>query len=228
MRTSGFAVLLATTSALAQKTLIPTSCFNSQSTLEQYFSNAYPWGDTHNGAALMLQNETSINPSGTLTLTSQYTGPQASNSALRYNSGTVYAKQQFPFVAGGGYDFSASFIAPVAKGTWPAFWLTSTAGWPPEIDIAEWKGDGKISFNTFNTSSSVAAHDVNYPNPTQSHSVKCEIRDANGKDVEAKFFMDGQEITTQYGAGYIGKSMWLIIDYQMEGSSGSPGPTTST
>lgn len=222
-----FSFLLPITTTFAQTTLIPTSCFASQSSLEQYFNYAYPWGNTHNGAALMLKNQSVINPPGTLTLISEYTGPQASDSTLHYNSGTVYAKQQFPLVAGGGYDFSASFIAPVAKGTWPAFWLTATKGWPPEIDMAEWKGDGKISFNTFNTSSDVAADDVNYASPTSAHGIKCEIRDVNGEDASAAFYMDGKLQTTQFGAGYIGQSMWLIIDSQMEGSSGSPGPTTS-
>lgn len=44
--------------------------------------------------------------------------------------------------------------------------------------------------------------------------------------VQTKFFLDGVEQTTQYGAGYTGAGFWLIIDLQMEGSSGSPGPTS--
>lgn len=44
--------------------------------------------------------------------------------------------------------------------------------------------------------------------------------------VQTKFFLDGVEQTTQYGAGYTGAGFWLIIDLQMEGSSGSLGPTS--
>lgn len=49
---------------------------------------------------------------------------------------------------------------------------------------------------------------------------------ASSVKVQTKFFLDDVEQTTQYGAGYTGAGFWLIIDLQMEGSSGSPGPTT--
>ncbi|AEG50804.1 glycoside hydrolase family 16 [Sphingobium chlorophenolicum L-1] len=35
----------------------------------------------------------------------------------------------------GQYEFTAKM--PTRRGSWPAFWLISTAGWPPEIDIYE-------------------------------------------------------------------------------------------
>jgi hypothetical protein len=35
----------------------------------------------------------------------------------------------------GQYEFTAKM--PNRRGSWPAFWLISTAGWPPEIDIYE-------------------------------------------------------------------------------------------
>lgn len=211
-----------TLSPRAATTLIPSSVFSSQSSLEQYFSYNYPWGTTHNGAAKMTQANEVVS-GGVLSLISDYTGA----SDYAYTSGTVYAKQHFTVAKGQALDFQASFIAPVAKGTWPAFWLTAVTGWPPEIDMAEWKGDGKISFNTFQTSSDVSTHDITYPSPTAWHTVKCQLKDAgNGVDVQVKFWLDGTEITTQQGNGYIGKAFYLIIDYQMEGSSGSPGPTS--
>jgi beta-glucanase (GH16 family) len=97
----------------------------------------------------------------------------------------------------------------VGRGTWPAFWLTAVKGWPPEIDLAEWKGKGKISFNTFNTSKEVAARDVGYPNPGDWHTVHTELRDKNGKDVEVKFSMDGKQVVKQVGRGYVGQKFWL-------------------
>jgi hypothetical protein len=77
--------------------------------------------------------------------------------------------------------------------------------------MAEWKGSGKISFNTFNTSSSVQAHDIGYPSPGNWHDI-----------------MDGTEVTTHYGRDYVGKAFYLIVNLQMEGSSGSPGPKANT
>jgi beta-glucanase (GH16 family) len=129
---------------------------------------------------------------------------------IHYLSGAVHAKEHFNVsrAAGAGYDFSAEFIAPVAKGTWPAFWLTAVDGWPPEVDVAEWKGSGKISFNTFNTSSQVAAKDVAYPDPGKWHAVKSEIR-GQGADVVVKFYLDGKLVVTQVGRGYVGKPMYL-------------------
>lgn len=212
---------------LAATTLIPTTAFSNKQSLEQYFSYGYPWGMTHNGASKMVPAN-SVADAGTLTLTAKYTGPQSGNAKLKYNAGAVYAKQSFAMSKGGSLDFQATFVAPVAKGTWPAFWLTATKGWPPEIDIAEWKGSGKISFNTFNTSSQVTARDVAYPNPTAQHTIRGELRDLNGKDVGFTFYMDGKKVTSQVGKGYVGQSMWLIINLQMEGSSGSPGPKTDT
>lgn len=215
-----------TTNKLAKRdtTLIPTSCFDSTSSLTEYFNYNYPWGDTHNGAAIMKETNAIIADAGTLTLNATYTGA----SDYAYDSGTVYAKQQFTVEAGGGLDFSAQFIATVDKGTWPAFWLNGVNSWPPEIDIAEWKGSGDISFNTFNTSSSNAAKDVEYPSPTEYHKVLAELRDEDGSNVSVKFYLDGTLITTQYASNLVGEPLNLIIDLQMEGSSGSPGPTGTT
>ena len=75
--------------------------------------------------------------------------------------------------------------------------------------MAEWKGSGKISFNTFNTSSQVAAKDVNYPNPDQFHKIKVEWRAINNVDTSVKFYMDGNLVTTQVGKGFVGKAMYL-------------------
>jgi beta-glucanase (GH16 family) len=152
---------------------------------------------------------------GTLHLRAQPVSGQAPAShggktiAIKYLSGAVNAKQRFTITAGGGFDFTGSFRASTDKGTWPAFWLTAVKGWPPEIDMAEWKGNGKISFNTFNASNQVAAKDINYPRPDLFHDIKTELRDKNGKDVEVKFHMDGQLMATQVGRGYVGQAFYL-------------------
>ncbi|KAL0261337.1 hypothetical protein SLS55_002767 [Diplodia seriata] len=242
------ALLIASASAAAVKktspakrqssgtTLIPKTCFDDYSSLEEYFDYLYPWGSDHNGSARMVGNSTdhdyiAIDPAGQLTITAKPVSGQPATSggtAINYLSGAVHAKQSFAVEAGGGLDFSASVLATTDVGTWPAFWLTATEGWPPEIDLAEWKGSGDISFNTFNTSSEVEAKDVEYPSPTEFHDVKAELRDENGSDVSINFYLDGELVTTQVGAGYTGAGFYLIINLQMEGSSGTPGPTTDT
>lgn len=216
--------------ARAGTALIPDTCFDSQDDLETYFEYNYPWGDTHNGAALMSSAQVSIIHDAYLQLRSDYTGPQADNADLSYNSGTVYAKQHFTVEADGGLDMQANFVAPVAEGTWPAFWLDGVNSWPPEIDLAEWKGTGKVSFNTFNTSSEVAALDVDYPTPSTAwHTILVELRpESDGTTLKADFYMNEELVTTQYGDGMVGQPFYMIIDYQMLGSSGSSGPTETT
>jgi beta-glucanase (GH16 family) len=174
-----------------------------------------------------------ISAPGILTLTAQrVTGqPPATHAGkqipINYLSGAVGARQNFTVAKGGGLVFSASFLAPVTKGTWPAFWLTGVSSWPPEIDMAEWKGSGKVSFNVFNTSSVAATKDVVYKEPGRWHDVKCELHDSGGGAARVRYWLDGQEVVTQYEKGIVGKEMYLVINLQMEGSSGAPGPGES-
>ncbi|KAK3504811.1 concanavalin A-like lectin/glucanase domain-containing protein [Neurospora crassa] len=221
--------------ASSKTLLVPSTSFNSTTIFNTYWSLNYPWGTDHNGAARMSPSQVSISPSAdgtssTLTLTAhRVTGQKPATHGgkqipIKYLSGAIHAKQHFTITSSSstsgagavaGYDFSAEFRAPVAKGTWPAFWLTAVNGWPPEIDMAEWKGSGKISFNTFNTSSQVMARDVVYgPNGSEKewHRVVCEIRRDGrngGKDVEVRFRMDGQLVVTQWGKGYVGQPLYL-------------------
>lgn len=154
----------------------------------------------------------------TLTITAEPVtgqGPASSGGEsieIKYLSGAIHAKETFTVAAnapGAGYDFTVEVQATTDVGTWPAFWLTGVNSWPPEIDMAEWKGSGKISFNTFNTSSEVAAHDVDYPNPEEFHAIRCELRAHNGVDVQVKYFLDEVEVTTHYGEGFVGEPFWL-------------------
>ncbi|KAI1266669.1 concanavalin A-like lectin/glucanase domain-containing protein [Xylariaceae sp. FL1019] len=226
-------LLVLAAGADAVRTMIPTTSFNSQADFDADWNYNYPWGTDHNGGARMAQSQVAFS-SGQLTLTAKKVSgqPDATHGGqqikINYLSGAIHAKEHFNVSQGGGYDFTGEFKATTTKGTWPAFWLTAVDGWPPEIDMAEWKGSGKISFNTFNTSSILSWEDVLYPSPDQWHAIKCEVRDVNQKDVSVKFYMDGALQATQIGGGFFGKPMYLIINLQMEGSSGSPGPSTDT
>jgi beta-glucanase (GH16 family) len=186
--------------------------------------------DSPSGGARMDKAHVTISTPGTLTITAQrVTGQQPATHGgkqipINYLSGAIGAKQHFTVPAGGGLIFRASFHAPVGKGTWPAFWLTAVNGWPPEIDMAEWKGSGKISFNTFNTSTSVQTKDITYDSPNGWHDIKCQVKDNGGNVAQVKYWMDGTEVTTHYGRDYVGKALYLVVNLQMEGSSGTPGP----
>ncbi|KAE8152195.1 concanavalin A-like lectin/glucanase domain-containing protein [Aspergillus avenaceus] len=220
------------TTAHAATTLIPTTCFSSYSSLEEYFSYLYPWGSDHNGSARMVGNSTDHDyisvESDTLTLVAKPVTGQPDTSGgqeINYLSGAVHSKNTFTVEADSGFDIEAEFQATTDQGTWPAFWLNSAESWPPEIDIAEWKG---LSSFLYMTSSEVENHETDYSSPESFHKVKAQIRAENDADIWVKYFLDDVEVTTQYGGDYVGKPLYLIINLQMEGSSGSPGPDTDT
>jgi len=196
------------------KTVIPKTSFDSQKEFDAVWAYNYPWGTDHNGAARMDKSQVKL-ADGTMTITAKRVSGQkparhgGKDITIKYLAGAINAKEHFTVTKGGGFDFNGEFKATTTRGTWPAFWLTAVDGWPPEVDMAEWKGSGKISFNTFNTSSQVAAKDVTYPSPGEFHKIKCELRDENGKDVQVKFYMDGSLVTTQVGRGFTGKALYL-------------------
>jgi galactan endo-beta-1,3-galactanase len=200
----------------AAKTIIPISSLSSQQEFDTHWGHLYPWGSDHNGAARMDKANVKL-LNGTVTLTAQRVNGQRSAThggkqiAIKYLSGAIHAKEHFTVTKGGGLDFKADLKATTTKGTWPAWWLTYVDGWPPEVDMAEWKGSGKINFNTFNTSSQVSTRDVTYPSPGEFHKFLCEIRDVNGRDTSVKYYMDDQLVTTQYGKGFTGKAMFLYV-----------------
>ncbi|CBX90634.1 similar to glycoside hydrolase family 16 [Plenodomus lingam JN3] len=211
--------------------LIPSNAFNSKTYLEKYFDYGYPWGT---GAAFMDPSHVTIPTPGVLRLTAQPVSgkrPVCHNPKIiiNYLSGAVHSKQNFTVTERQGFAVNFKVKAPVVRGTWPAVWLLSAESWPPEVDIAEFKGSGKISMNTYNTSSQVTGVDLAYPDPDEWHSVSCSLMHKTpGKDVEVRFWLNDKVVSTQYAKDYVGKPMRLIINLQMEGSSKSPGPKTDT
>ena len=189
---------------------VPTTSFNSQTDFNTYWNYNYPWGDTHNGAARMDSAHVAIG-NGQLTLTADYVTGQAATSsgiAINYLSGTVYAKEYYTVAVGGGYSFTGQFQAPTVKGTWPAFWLTGANSWPPEIDLAEWKGNGDISFNTLGLDDVWITKNVAYSS-SSFQTLTMDVLDYNGVDVQTKFYMNGVLQSTQIGKGMVGQPFWL-------------------
>jgi hypothetical protein len=96
--------------------------------------------------------------------------------------------------------------------------LTSTSctqavnGWPPEVDIGEWKGTTDNWYNTFNTSSEVRSDLVGWSG-TDFHSLRADLSvvgDADGT-VKIDFYLDDAFQVTQYGRGFEGAPMWLCV-----------------
>jgi len=234
----GFYVVsfLATTS-VADQVVLDTSSFDNYTIFESYWNYLYPWGSDHNGGARMVGNSSDHShislSNGVLTLTATPVSgqpPSTSNPypAIHYFSGTVYSKIQVNVddSSAKGFQVEGSFKAPTAYGTWPAFWLTAVNGWPPEADIGEWKGTQQNWFNTFRTSSDVTSTIVTWPD-SNFHALKAVIRAVNAVNVTIDYYLDNVH-QAQHTGNFVGKPMWLIIDLQMEGSSGSPGPSGTT
>jgi hypothetical protein len=116
------APLISASPAKRATTLIPKTVFDSAANLEEYSSNNYPWGDSHNGRARMNKAHAVITSPGVLTITAQHVTGQAPVTSggkkipINYLSGAINAKQHITVTKGGGLVFSASFKAPVAKG----------------------------------------------------------------------------------------------------------------
>jgi len=235
LSTSAVTLLFAAT-GLAE-TLIPTTAFDSYTDLETYFDYLYPWGSDHNGAARMVGSSSDHShisvADGVLTLTATPTSGQGASDkdpflTIDYFSGTVYAKPQVTVTASTSYTVQGEFIASTAVGTWPAFWLTAVNSWPPEADIGEWKGTQQNWFNTFNTSSAVKSTIVDWPSDGDFHALRAELSAVSTTDVQIEYYLDDVLQGTHIGADFVGAPMYLIIDLQMEGSSGTPGPTGTT
>ncbi|KAF4567274.1 hypothetical protein EYR40_006271 [Pleurotus pulmonarius] len=182
----------------ADTTVIPSNSFSSVSTFESFWNYLYPWGSDHNGSARMRGSSTDHSHINVASNTLSLIATPTSNASPPTSSADPH----------------------------PAIHYTS---WPPEADIGEWKGTNDNWFNTFNTSSVVRSDLVAWPADLSFHSLKAVLKpEPNGADVRIDFFMDNALRATQFGKGFVGKALWLIINLQMEGSSGSPGPTGTT
>lgn len=221
----------------AWETVIDGS-FSSYSTFETYWNYLYPWGSDHNGTARMYgsatdHNHISLSGSVLSILATRISWNEGNSSAspylpIRYHSGAVHAKHQvlindqFP-----NYEVRGDFQAPTAAGTWPAFWLTGAWSWPPESDILEYKGNSNNWFNTFRTSSDVSTTIVGVSNPGNWHTYRVWMTKVNTTEIDIHYYIDGVWKAV-HRADFVGKPLWIIINLQMEGSSGSSGPTTDT
>jgi len=225
--------------AATWETLIDGTSFADRTALMAEWNFRYPWGSDHNGSARMFGSATDntnvyLSPSGVLNLkASRISGDEGTSSstphlAIHYHSGAIHAKDQvlvtdqFP-----NYEVKGEFQVPTARGTWPAFWLTGAWTWPPESDILEFKGDSRNWFNTFRTSSDVSSTVVPVSTPGSWHEYRAWITKVNASEVDIHYYIDGVWQGVHRG-NFVGKPMWVIINLQMEGSAGAPGPSGDT
>ena len=225
-------------SAAYWETVINTDSFNSYGQLESEWNYLYPWGSDHNGSARMYGSSSDHNhvyvSGGILTLKASRInwdeGVSSSNPhpAIHYHSGAIHAREQvlvndtYP-----NYEVRGEFQAPAVRGSWPAFWLTGAWSWPPESDVLEFKGDNRNWFNTFRTSSDVSSSVVAVGSPGSWHSYRIWMTKVSSTNVDIHYYLDGVW-KAKHTANFVGKPMWLIVNLQMEGSSGSPGPGGDT
>ncbi len=209
------------------ETVLDSNSFLNQKTFKKEWNLFYPWGTDHNGTARMYKDQMTID-NGVLTIKAdpvkKYEGKSSSTPHLdiNYHSGAVHAKHQilvneaYPV-----YTISGEFKAPIKKGTWPAFWLTAVKGWPPEIDILEFKGDANNWQNTFITPENCTTIKKNIPDALDNwHQYSIELNRIDETHTKVTYFLDGEK-TGEHWTNFTNHPMWLIINLQMEGSSGS-------
>jgi galactan endo-beta-1,3-galactanase len=228
----------AAVAAATWETVLDASSLASYTAFEAAWNYLYPWGSDHNGSARMYASATDHNhvylSGGELTIKATKITWNEGNStstpyyAIKYHSGAVNTKlrvlvnDQFP-----NWEVKGDFQAPSVKGSWPAFWLTGVNSWPPESDIMEFKGNANNWQNTFRTSSDVSSTITAVSNPASWHTYRVWIQKSTATDVIIHYYIDGVW-KAQHTANFVGKPMYVIINMQMEGSSGMPGPTADT
>lgn len=214
--------------------VLDSGSFKSKNMFDKQWNMFYPWGTDHNGTARMRKNQVDLN-NNILKLTAV---PSTNNEGksksdphydIRYYSGAVHARhkitvtEEYPV-----YRISGEFKAPIKKGTWPAFWLTAVNGWPPEIDILEFKGNSTNWMNTFITPENCTTLKKNIPDASANwHQYSVELKRIDDINTVVSYFLDGEKIGDHW-TNFTNHPMWLIINLQMEGSSGTANKLENT
>lgn len=221
-------------------TLLDQSAFRSETALQTAFRMGYPWGSDHNGTAKMVPQMVSLDADGILRLHAERMlqeeekSSQPPHLALHYRSGAVYWKQQIVVDAHSPtWSVEGEFAVPdPVRGTWPAFWLTAVHGWPPEIDILEFKGQNIVWQNTLQGSTYQEArfvsHTTSIPTPSTFHRYRVVLRKLDSQDVQVEYFVDERHIASDRALRYVGKPLWLIVNLQMEGAAEGEAPQQCT
>ena len=212
---------------------IDSSSFYNQTNFDEKWNLLYPWGEDHNGSARMFPENVEIEEDGILKIHSEWIdwnweGYSTADPHLRitFHSGAIHAKKiiqvtkELPH-----WEISGDFKAPVAYGSWPAFWISGVDSWPPEIDILEFKGN---TFNWQNTVTGPAWDQTVWTTEktevanadTEWHNYKLVMDRINDNDLNVTMFIDDQ-VKHSVVKDFTNDRFWLIINMQMEGASGT-------
>jgi beta-glucanase (GH16 family) len=111
-------------------TLVWSDEFNGTSLdTSKWGYGAKPWGTTDNSPCRITPEDTYLE-NGSLVLRSR----MGNFDGFNFSSGWAWSKV---WLAYGYLEIRAQY--PAGKGQWPAWWMLRE-GWPPEIDIAEFRG----------------------------------------------------------------------------------------
>jgi hypothetical protein len=154
-------------------------------------------------------------------------------NGLNYQSGVVYGKTQVP---GGGYSYitvDVDIYAPQAgtRGLWPAFWIDSAWNWPPEVDIAEFKGNiggGNVWQNAIGSSGAWKTV-ITTVDKTKWHHYGLAMSSVSNGVRSYQLFLDSVlKNSGTFPDAQGGVPFWVIANFATEGDSGAPGPTSDS
>lgn len=160
-----------------------------------------PWDSENQSSCTWIAPEdTYLNGSGSLVLRSRsgsFTAP--SGTVFPYTSGWAWTKEWRTY---GYLEIRASY--PNNRGTWPAFWMLQD-GWPPEIDIAEYRGNpkGYLTQAFYDGSWSSATQGGDY---TGWHNYGLEWSEGS-----LKWYVDGNLVHSYTGSTVPSSPMYVIL-----------------
>jgi hypothetical protein len=199
------------------------------------YTGMLPWGShVDNGSEWYCTNATNGKQAATMV-----NGLLTLNSfrwvanGYNYQSGVVWGKTTIP---GSGYNYvtvDVDIYTPYAgtTGCWPAWWLDSAWTWPPEIDIAEFKGNvggGNVWQNAVGSDGNWKVV-ISTVNKTAWHHYGLALGPISGGARTFQLFLDG--VIKNQGSfpdAQGGVPFWVIANYANEGDSLTPGPTYDT
>jgi hypothetical protein len=149
-----------------------------------------------------------------------------------YQSGVVYCSTDVP---NRGYQYvtlDVDLYTPNAgaTGCWPSFWLESAWNWPPQIDLADFKGDkdgGNVSQNVVGTDAAwVCTPNTIDKDKWHHYGVVLGPPAAGARTYQ--LYIDGAVKGQGSFVDKQGVPFYVIFNYALEGSSGAPGPAETT